>query len=265
MRIITNADDFGFDEDTLKATIQGFESGALTSATIMATMPQHEEALRYAAAHPEFSFGCHLTWVGDGLERVSLPGQEVPCLAHENGVLRGSQEIRLKALLGGLSVDEIARETESQLSRLRDFGIPISHVDSHGHLHKFRPFREALRRVLPKFGIRRVRRVQTIYLRKPLRSPTFWLGRHWDASLMKSFVSTEAFYMSTGLQEAPDWVEQIISKMNQRHFQTVEIGVHPGTLEPWRAAELLALLEIQRIAQLRNHSLVSFHALKTSE
>ena len=39
MRIIINADDFGMDEDTVRATIECLEAGALTGATIMPNMP----------------------------------------------------------------------------------------------------------------------------------------------------------------------------------------------------------------------------------
>ena len=35
-KLIINADDFGFDTETVEWTIKGFETGKLTSATIMA-------------------------------------------------------------------------------------------------------------------------------------------------------------------------------------------------------------------------------------
>jgi len=41
----------------------------------------------------------------------------------------------------------------AQLGRIRDLGVAISHVDSHGHLHKFKPFCAALKEVLPRHGI----------------------------------------------------------------------------------------------------------------
>ena len=38
-RLIINADDFGFSEDTVVATIELFNKGLLTSATMMPNMP----------------------------------------------------------------------------------------------------------------------------------------------------------------------------------------------------------------------------------
>src|SRR5262245_26642107 len=148
MRIITNADDFGFSDDTVEATIGCFESGALTSATIMPRMPATERALEYARTHPEHSFGVHLTYVSDGVEAPVLPPSEIPGLVGEDGLFKNSNVVRVMALLRRLSVDEIQRETEAQIRRVVDAGVAVSHVDSHGHLHKFGPFRDALRRVL---------------------------------------------------------------------------------------------------------------------
>ena len=44
MKVILHSDDFGFDKDTLEATIDCFEKGALTSATIMVNCEATEEA-----------------------------------------------------------------------------------------------------------------------------------------------------------------------------------------------------------------------------
>ena len=39
LQLVVNADDFGQSDDTVDATIECFEAGALTSATLMAGMP----------------------------------------------------------------------------------------------------------------------------------------------------------------------------------------------------------------------------------
>ena len=64
-KLIINADDFGFDDETVDWTIKGFEAGKITSATIMAGMPATERAVEYAKAHPQFSFGTHLYLVDE--------------------------------------------------------------------------------------------------------------------------------------------------------------------------------------------------------
>ena len=49
-KLIVNADDFGFDDETVDWTIKGFETGKITSATIMAGMPATERVVEYAKA-----------------------------------------------------------------------------------------------------------------------------------------------------------------------------------------------------------------------
>ena len=167
-------------DDTVRATVECFERGALTSATIMPKMPATAQAVEYARAHPQFSFGIHLTFVTDTVEAPFSDPAQIPALTGPNGLFLYSQVLRRRALLGRVPVDQVEREMRAQIGFLTDSGVRLSHVDSHGHLHKFAPFVAALRRVLPEFGITRVRNAQDLYLRKPLKSPTYWFGACGD-------------------------------------------------------------------------------------
>ena len=139
MRVVTNADDFGASDETVRATIASFGLGALTSATIMTAMPATEAALEFARGRPDLSFGVHLALVGDGHERPLSDPERVPGLVDENGFLLATDVVRRRALRGALPVGELEVEIEQQLAVLRDAGIPISHVDSHRHVHKLGP------------------------------------------------------------------------------------------------------------------------------
>jgi len=57
--LIVNADDFGFSDHTVEATIECFERGVLSSVTIMPNRPAFGEAAAFAREHPEFSYGLH--------------------------------------------------------------------------------------------------------------------------------------------------------------------------------------------------------------
>ena len=126
------------------------------------------------------------------------------------------------------------REMRAQIKFLTDSGVRLSHVDSHGHLHKFKPFVAALRRVLPEFGITRVRNAQDLYLRKPVKSPTYWFGGVWRRRIMRNFTTTPHFFMPTNVADA----ERLTSILDAvPRGQDVEVGGHPGYAEPWRDAE----------------------------
>ena len=169
VRFIIGADDFGFSDHTVDRTIACFEDGAMTGASIMARMPATERAASWARAHPEFSYGVHLCFSTDEVERPVLPAEDIPSLVDSEGRFLGSNTMRWRGLLGRLPAMEIAREAAAQIARVRDLGVTPCYIDLHGHLHKLAPFRAALAAVLPRFGIRCVRAAQTVYL-KPRRT-----------------------------------------------------------------------------------------------
>ena len=258
MRIVTNADDFGEHEDCTKATIECLEAGALTGATIMPKMPATDLAVEYAKAHPSLSWGVHLTYVNNTTEAPVLDPSQLPALVNDKGLFLPSQRVRVMALLNRFPVDQIARETEAQIRSLLDRGVPIHHVDSHGHLHKFGPFREALARVLPKLGITRVRGVQDLYLKKPLRSFTYWFGPLHKARIRARFATTDRFYMPSSAWDL-DWEQPLVERLAKLDpSSTIEVGVHPGYTEPWRDVERRGILRFAELAKQAGHQLIGW-------
>jgi len=259
LKIIINADDFGHDADTVRETIACFESGLLTSATIMANMPATPEALDYARSHPQFSFGVHLTLTGDGSERpLSLP-DEVPGLVTEAGTLPPTRAVRIRALLDRLSQDQLEHEIAAQVEWVQRHGVDVVHVDSHRHLHKFVPVRRALDQVLPRLGIRCVRNVQDVYLTRPLTSPTYWLGGPWRRGLMRHFRTTDHFYMPTSAGDS-GW-DAMAKRLSRLEGRTLEVGLHPGSEEPWRARERASLRPFVEATLGDGHELITWHAI----
>jgi predicted glycoside hydrolase/deacetylase ChbG (UPF0249 family) len=258
MRVIINADDFGESEEVVRATIECFDNGSLTSATIMVKMPGSGAAIAYARRHPELSFGVHLTYVlGEGSESPVCDPGDVPALVQPDGRFKESNRTRVLAVLRRIPVEQIARETHAQIARLKDQGVSISHVDSHGHLHRYGVFRRALEQVLPRFGITKVRNVQDIYLRRLIRSPNYWLGPMWRRAVMKRFTTTDHFYMPTSAGDT-DWCEPLLERVTDG---TLEVGVHPGYTEPWRNEERQAVPRFVEAARRRGHELIGWAAL----
>lgn len=259
MRIVLNADDFGASNETLEATLECFKRGALTSASIMPNMPATPRALAFAASNPEFSFGVHLTLTGDGPERPLSPPEKVPGLVRSDGSFRGTRELRARALLGRLAVAEIETEISAQIRALREHGLDISHVDSHRHLHKLGPFRTALRTVLPRFRITRVRTVQDVYLARAFTSATYWLAPVWRRRLVEGFTTTDHFYMPASAGDVA-WEQPLLALAKRLPGPSFEIGVHPGH-EGWRDEERRSVLSFADGARRQGHELVPWTAI----
>lgn len=256
MRIILNADDFGASDEAVRATIECFEGGGLTSATIMAKMPATAGAIDYAKSHPQFSFGVHLTYTSDGPETPMSDPEDIPNLA-PNGRFMESLQVRILALKNKIPADQIEGETIAQIEFLHDRGVKISHVDSHCHVHKFGPFMRALRNVLPRFGITKVRIAQDTYLHKHLMSPTFWYGPIWRRRIRKHFTGTEHMFMPRGLEDA----RQMVNIIPRLKGETIEVGVHPGYCEDWRDAERAGIQQFAKAAHAAGHKLITWNDL----
>jgi chitin disaccharide deacetylase len=253
-QVILNADDFGLSDETVRATIECFTRGALTSATIMTNMPATGLAVEFARQSPQFSFGAHLTLVDEW--PMSDP-QKIPDLVDAGGRLLSSQQVRLRAMVGDLCPNQVEHEISAQLSFLFDSGLPVSHVDSHGHLHKFAAIRTALQRVLPRFGIKRVRNAQDIYLHHNLTSPTYWYGPRWRRQIVRRFTTTDHFAMPRS-EDGPDWPRALLTQITE---DTMEVGVHPGYEEQWRDEQRSGVQQLARLIRALDLKLVSWNAV----
>jgi len=262
MRIVLHADDFGFDKDTLKATIDCFEKGALTSASIMPNMESTKEAINYAKENPQCSFGIHLTYV-DGLKPICMANQ-IKSLVGNNGMFLPSNMIRIKSLLHIISRMEVVEETKRQIGLVLDAGIPVSHIDSHGHIHKFPIFQDAIAEAIGSFNIMRGRKGQDIYL-NPFKNDGLKqkiinvLNVQMDKGLVKKFITTDHFYMPANSMDT-NWAKELLNIISSFDNQSsIEIGVHPGNLENWRKQEYQDILSFAAALKNTNNAFINWN------
>jgi predicted glycoside hydrolase/deacetylase ChbG (UPF0249 family) len=151
-RLIVHADDFGETEEITEGICQAIEAGAVTSTSIMANMPGTQAALpRVAALSDRASFGVHLNFC------EGRPLTSGSSLVDDRGELHAKRALFLRALRGQLSPADLEAEVTAQIARIHEAGVRVSHVDGHKHLHQLPIVRNAVARVLPRFGIERVR------------------------------------------------------------------------------------------------------------
>ena len=148
-RLIVNADDFGLTAGVNRAISELHVAGVLTSATLMASGSAFEDAVEVARRHPGLGVGCHVV-LTDGVP-VSPPESIPSLLGPDERSFRPELGAFLRALLrGDIRHEEIEREALAQITRLKDAGLAVTHVDSHKHTHLFpsvtRPVLEAARR-----------------------------------------------------------------------------------------------------------------------
>ena len=241
-KIIFNADDFGLDADTVAATQSLLLANHIKSATILVGQPATAAALDFARKHQkDQSFGLHFNMA----EWLPPSGQPRPSLTGKHGQFNSPIKQRLKALTGAFNPEDVAAELEFQLACLRDCGLRISHVDSHGHLHKFPAVLKAMSPVLARFGITRLRIPQTHY-----DNPRLY-NRALDGYCRRAFRGRKGitdYFFNTRIHQ-PNWLGDFLEKLPPG---TTEIGIHPGKIEPWRKIESEAVLQAGNQHLLQN-------------
>jgi hypothetical protein len=255
--LIVNADDFGFSADTVETTIECFQRGLLSSATLMANMPAFDEAAAFAASHKGFGFGVHICLTD---ERPVCRPSEIPSLIASSGFFWKTRDFLIRLLTGRIAVKDLSTEIAAQINAVRERGISISHVDGHGHIHKFPRVLAALRLVLQDQGGLGVRRTQNLFYRRPCIA-----GRSYNI-VANAFVSrlgptTDHFLMVAGSLDAwdEDWWTECIRRLPEG---VSEIGIHPGMNEEWRKLETTPILEDGgRCVRLAGIQLIDFRQL----
>ena len=255
-RLIINADDFGFSPHTVDWTIRCFEAGALSSATIMAGAADFQRAAAFAHANPQWSFGLHLV-LSD--EIPLCPPVSIPSMVAADGRLWPTRQFMLRSTLGLIRSADLEREIRAQLDRLRGAGVAVSHLDGHGHLHRMPFVLKALIRLKDKLALNRLRPAQDLYF-APRRLPAgLWLNRAVNRSLRRHFAAPDHFLMTSGKISSAQsgWFREMLPRLPSG---CTEIGIHPGTDEPWRQLDTDELLRHGRDAMLQaGFQLVSYH------
>ena len=232
-KLIVNADDFGLDDETVDCTIEGFECGKITSATLMAGQPATVRAVAFAKQHPEFSFGVHLCLVDEA--PISDP-REIPSLVDPaTGRLWTTRSFILRNFLGLVKVQELAREMSAQIAALESAGLHISHFDGHGHNHRLPQAIRALAVIQGSRPQMAVRRCQDLFVGRPgllsrlINRP---MQRRLDGA---GFRRADHFLMASGHTTDERWFSKALTALPEG---ITEIGIHPGRAEAWRRLDM---------------------------
>lgn len=125
MKLIVNADDFGYSTGVNLGIIEAYQTGIVTSTTMMVNMHALDHAVSLAQRNPGLGVGIHLA-----LTCGSPVRDDVPSLVDGQGRFRMQCDIFQHA-----DAQEIERELESQIERFYAIGLTPTHLDSHHHVH----------------------------------------------------------------------------------------------------------------------------------
>jgi len=239
IKVIVNADDFGFCPSVNEGIVLAHREGILTSATLMANAPGFDQAVALSRENPGLGVGVHLNIVRG--RPVSDPAR-IPSAVGPDGRFWGSvYRIVRKHWAGSIRPADVEAEWRAQIEKVRAAGIVPTHLDSEKHMHAFPPFFRIALGLARAYDIRAVRFINERCLSlSPSQSVKSIILAACCRSMRKTvrnhgIMTVDRFHgvCHSGRMTAP----RIRRALERAGTGVHEIMVHPGRL----TEELLAL------------------------
>jgi len=221
--LIITADDCGLSEGINQATLDLYQQGYVTSASIMSNFPAHRHAFELFRSYPDLDIGAHLTLTDGNPVTDDIPDY--------SPLINSSQEFHNKFNLFSrllLPSDEtmlwIRHELEAQLRRFVTADIQPQHITTHHHFHTI----PALRKIVYELALRyKVKWVRAHEFRATIAPYNVFPDSQTLAGNfpfeIPSFISPLRSWMGRTVVEYADRVLALDG--------TVEIVVHPDTAD----------------------------------
>lgn len=150
--LIVNADDYGLSPGVNAGVLAAHRDGLVTSATLMANMP--DAAAAVAAAPRTMALGLHLNLTSG---EPCAGAARVPTLVDGGGRFLSFGRLMGALSLGRVRRAELEREITAQLERALALGAALDHLDGHHHVHLHPAVRPITLRLAVAYGVRAIR------------------------------------------------------------------------------------------------------------
>jgi chitin disaccharide deacetylase len=131
--LIVNADDLGWTEGVNQGILEAHRHGLVTSASLIANGHSFDSALDIARDNPELGVGVHLN-LSNGPPTAN-PDHVRGLLNHSSEFAFNPEALLLRIVTRQLKLDQVQREWDAQIQKVREAGIVPSHLDGHKHVH----------------------------------------------------------------------------------------------------------------------------------
>jgi len=203
IKVIFNADDFGYTKGVNRAIIDSHAKGITSSATLMANAGAFDDAVSLAKANPHLGVGVHLNVVEF---RPIIQGLQY--IVKNTGELYSYTALS-KALTDNAKMvsEELEMEFDAQIQRCLSTGLNITHLDSHQHFANKQEVVDILIRIAKKYNL-------------PIRS----------FKKRNNIVTVDHCISGTALEQV-DYIIWTIESHRVQGDQAIEIYWHPGHID----------------------------------
>lgn len=202
-KVIINADDFGYSPGVSAGILYAHQFGILTSTTAMVNTSFAIQSVEMAKAHPKLGIGLHFV-----LDMGQPVSSSVSSLTDTTGsFLKG------ETLIKSAVKHDIREELESQLNVLLNWGVDVTHIDSHHHMLTHIPAaQEAITEIAREYKLP-IRSLYENILPKDIPTNNYFI---------------KDFYGQGNI--SPASLIQILSNLKNG---VTEIMSHPAFIDPW--------------------------------
>lgn len=236
--LIVHADDLGMAHSVNAATIKAFESGLVTSGSILVPCPWLSEIAAYARANPQADLGIHLALTS---EWTSLRWGPVASRDRVTSLLDKDGYFYLLETEAAAHANpkEVELEITAQIERARALGIQPTHLDSHmGTLYQNKALFEVFLRVARKeklpVRVARAWFAQTDFLPSTLNPDDVYIDRILDINPAVAPNDWAKFYSDAIRKLEPGVTEVVIHLAYDDAEMRGATSDHPNWGAAWR-------------------------------
>jgi chitin disaccharide deacetylase len=153
--LIVSADDFGLSRGVNRAICNAHAHGIVKNASILANGNDFEDAVFLSKSVPFLGMGLHLNFLRG---RPLSSRASVSSLCEKKGNFLNNLNLFLsRYAMGYIREIDVYREGVTQIMRVLNAGLAISHLDTEKHLNRLPMIQKVLIRIAQQFGIRKIR------------------------------------------------------------------------------------------------------------
>ena len=229
-KIILNADDLGFSKGVNDAILKANTEGYLSHASLMANTAYFDHAISEIIPNcPQLKVGVHVNLTC----AAALLSENILSI---NGELKNTFVTLLFRRKTKRVLEDLEKEIELQILKIKNAGVNISHIDGHEHVHIIPSINKIVRKLAKKHNIQRVREInENIFESYQFNGRTASFANVIKLFLLK-FLSLfnensgeVGFYSMLNTCEING--ENLFPFLqNNKTYETVEVMVHPAIL-----------------------------------
>ncbi|MBQ8761805.1 MAG: ChbG/HpnK family deacetylase [Clostridia bacterium] len=227
MKLIINADDFGFSESVNKGIEYCLDNNLVTSASVMVNAEYANHALEICKSKGYTNIGVHLNLT---YGKPILAPKQIKSLVDEKGVFH-----YMCSLGYWTKYEDAKKELKAQIEKFLSFGIKPSHLDYHHYFHEVPVIYKALVELAKEYNL-------------PIRAMTKDAQNYAKENGVKT---ADAFCFSFH-----DWgatVETLQELCNQygKSDLTIELMTTPGFIDDYTRIHTTYLYREDEIEELK--------------